>query len=70
MQSLYTLLLAAACYGICYFAFMNLHGIVGMTLRSLVFLLLYVSGTLYLKLSPDIQPVIRTLQKKIGIKKD
>ena len=70
MQSLYTLLLAAACYGVCYFAFMNLHGIIGMMLRSLVFLLLYVTGTLYLKLSPDIQPVIRTLQKKIGIKKD
>lgn len=70
IQSLYTVLLAAACYGLCYFAFINIHGLAGMFLRSIVFILLFTTGGIYLKLSPDIQPVIKTIQKRLGIKKD
>jgi O-antigen/teichoic acid export membrane protein len=67
VQSVYTLLLAAACYGVCYFAYTDMHGIGGMTLRSITFIILYGAGTIALKLSPDIQPVLQTLRKKIGI---
>ncbi len=70
IQSLYTLLLAAACYGLCHYAFMHIHGLAGMFLRSIVFILLFTTGGIYLKLSPDIQPVIKTIQKRLGIKKD
>ena len=66
-QTLYTILLALVCFGICYFAFKNFHGIAGMTLRSIAFISLYTSGTLYLKLSPDIQPVLQTIKKRLGI---
>ncbi len=70
IHSLYTVLLAAACYGICHFAFRNMHGLAGMFTRSLVFILLYVVGITYMKLSPDIRPVILTIKKRLGIKKD
>ena len=67
IQSVYTVLLAAACYGVCYFAYNDMHGIGGMTLRSITFIILYGAGAIALKLSPDIQPVLQTLRKKIGI---
>ena len=70
IQSLYTLLLAVACYAICHFTFINIHGIAGMFLRSISFLLLYSAGTVYMKLSPDIQPVLETIKKRLGIRKD
>jgi O-antigen/teichoic acid export membrane protein len=69
IQSLYTVLLAAACYGICHFAFLNIHGLPGMFLRSIGFILLFGAGGIYMKLSPDIQPVLVTIQKRLGIKK-
>ena len=70
IHSLYTVLLAAACYGICYFAFVNMHGLGGMFIRSIVFILLYAFGIIYMKLSPDIRPVILTIKKRLGMKKD
>ena len=70
MKSLYTVLLGAASYGVCYFAFRNMHGLPGLFCRSSAFILLYACGVIYMKLSPDIQPVIQTIQKKLGIKKN
>jgi len=70
IQSLYTVLLAGACFGICHFAFISIHGLTGMFLRSIVFILLYAAGGIYMKLSPDIQPVILTIKRRLGIKKD
>jgi O-antigen/teichoic acid export membrane protein len=70
IQSLYTVLLAGACYAICHFAFINIQGLAGMFLRSIVFILLYAAGVIYMKLSPDIQPVILTIKRRLGIKKD
>ncbi len=68
IQSLYTVLLAAACYGVTYFAFINVQGITGMFLRSITFLTLYVSGTVWMKLSPDIYPVVQTIKRRMGFK--
>lgn len=68
IKSLYTVLLAAGCYFICYFAFLNIHGLAGMTLRSIAFITLYGTGTLVLQLSPDIQPVLQTIKKRLRIK--
>jgi O-antigen/teichoic acid export membrane protein len=66
-HTIQTLLLAAACYFICHFAFRNMHGLAGMTIRSSVFIILYAAGAIYLKLSPDIQPVLQTIKKRLGI---
>lgn len=68
IQSLYTVLLATACYGICYFVFINVHGLAGIFLRSISFILLYATGTVYMKLTPDIEPVINTIKKRLGMK--
>ncbi len=70
LQSGYTLILAAGCYVVCYFAFMNLHGWMGLILRSMAFVLLYGGAIIYLKLSPDIQPVLMTIRKKMGWRRD
>jgi O-antigen/teichoic acid export membrane protein len=67
-KTIYTLLLAAGCYGICYFVFRNTHGMMGMFLRSTLFIVLYAASVIYLKLSPDIEPVVAALKKRLGIK--
>ncbi len=68
IQSLYTVLLAAACFAVCYFAFDTIHGIPGMLIRSIVFILLYAAGCIYMKLSPDIQSVMLTVRKRLKLK--
>ncbi len=68
IHTLQTLLLAGACYSACHFAFMNIHGWGGMFLRSILFIAIYACGALYMKLSPDIPPVIKALKKRLGIK--
>jgi O-antigen/teichoic acid export membrane protein len=67
IHSLQTILLAAACYGACYFACRDMHGIGGMFVRSLAFIFLYATGTVYMKLTPDIYPVMQTIKKRLGI---
>ncbi|MEQ1677466.1 MAG: lipopolysaccharide biosynthesis protein [Chitinophagaceae bacterium] len=67
-QSLYAVLLAGSCYGLCHFVFINIHGIPGLVLRSIVFIALFGAGAIGMKLSPDIQPVLQTIKKRIGMK--
>jgi hypothetical protein len=64
IKTLYTLLVAGTCWLACYFLFRNMHGIPGIALRSITFILLYAAGTLYMKLSPDIIPVINSIKKR------
>jgi O-antigen/teichoic acid export membrane protein len=68
IHSLHTILLACACYAICHFTFINIHGIGGIFLRSTVFLILYAFGTVFLKLTPDIKPVMDSVKKRLKIK--
>ena len=69
LKTVYTLVLAAISFYTCYLLFKNLHGFAGMIIRSIVFLILFIAGSFMLKLSPDLLPVWKTLQKKLGIKK-
>jgi len=62
-----TLLLAVAGYYFSYILFSHIHGFMAMAMRSLFFLVIYISGTLLLKLSPDVIPVWNTLKKKLVI---
>lgn len=66
IQSLYTVLLAAGVYGICYWGFQAIHGLGGIILRSLAFILLFGAGVLYLKLTPDIAPVWQSIRNKLN----
>lgn len=65
MQTLYTILLAAACFCICYFMLDEMQGFPGLFIRSLLFIALYATGVIYLRLSPDLKPVMETIRKRI-----
>jgi hypothetical protein len=61
------MLLALSAYLISYLLFRHIHGFAAMALRSISFLILYISGVLLLKISPDVIPVWNTLKKKLTI---
>jgi O-antigen/teichoic acid export membrane protein len=63
----YVLLHALVCYGICYLLFRHMHDFGGMVLRSVVFILLFTISAFYFKLSPDIEPIWKTVRKRIRI---
>ncbi len=67
IQSAYTVLLAAVCYTISYFAFTQVHGFIGLVARSAAFILLYGGMLIYFRLSPDIMPVINTIKKRLRL---
>jgi O-antigen/teichoic acid export membrane protein len=69
IKTVYVILLGTTTYYCCYFLFNSMHGFMGMVTRSTVYLVLFITGTLLLKLSPDIMPVWQTFTKKLGIKK-
>jgi O-antigen/teichoic acid export membrane protein len=68
LQTVYTILIAAAGFSICYFTFRNIHGIEGLLLRSFVFCVMFGAGVIYTNLSPDVKPVWNTIKRRIGIK--
>jgi O-antigen/teichoic acid export membrane protein len=69
MKSVYTLLLAAACFAICYFSLSGIHGLAGIFLRSVAFILLFGTGVTALKLSPDVHAVIVAIKNRLGFNK-
>jgi len=68
LQTVYSLLLAAGCYAICFLLFNSHQGFGWIILRSGVFVLLYATGVLYLKLSPDVLPVWNTIKTRLKLK--
>jgi O-antigen/teichoic acid export membrane protein len=68
IQTIYTILLAGACFAVCYFLFMNVHGLPGLLLRSIAFCILYGTGSVYFQLTPDIAPIWNTIKKRMGFK--
>jgi O-antigen/teichoic acid export membrane protein len=67
-KTVYAILLGTGCYIICYLLFHNYQGIGWIFLRSSVFLLLFVTGVLLLKLSPDVLPVWESVRKRLRSK--
>jgi O-antigen/teichoic acid export membrane protein len=70
IKTVYTILLGVGSFYCCFFLFNNMHGFLGMLIRSMVFLVLYIAGTKWLNLSPDLKPVWQAFQKRLGIKKE
>jgi O-antigen/teichoic acid export membrane protein len=66
-KSLYTVLLAAGGYFICYFFFDDKRGIEWIVIRSFLFCLLFAAGMISLKLTPDLKPVLATIRKRSGL---
>ena len=66
-RTLYVVVHGLACYVVCYFLFRHMHDFGGLVLRSAVFVVLFGTTAYFLKMSPDIEPVVKSLRKKIGI---
>ncbi|HVU56217.1 MAG TPA: polysaccharide biosynthesis C-terminal domain-containing protein [Puia sp.] len=69
LKSLYTLLLAALGYFICYFLFDAYQGFLWLVARSVVFIGFFGAGVLLLRLSDDVLPVWATIKKRLGLAK-
>jgi O-antigen/teichoic acid export membrane protein len=67
IKSLLAIVLALACYGICYFLLNDKPGIQWLAIRSLLFIGLFFAGTYWLNLTPDLKIVLGNLKKRIGI---
>ncbi len=68
-ESLYTLLLGAAAYSLCYLLFSQQQGLIWILVRSLVFAACFIGGTVMLHLSPDIRPIWHSMMKRSGVRK-
>ena len=66
LKALYTILLGAASYFICYRLFDDKSGFGWIVLRSTVFITIYAVGMFTLRLTPDAIPVLVTVKKKLG----
>ncbi|HTM93637.1 MAG TPA: polysaccharide biosynthesis C-terminal domain-containing protein, partial [Flavisolibacter sp.] len=66
-KSVYTILLAAATYYLCFWLFNDQTGFGWIVLRSTVFVSLFGTGMFLLKLTPDALPVLLTLKKKLRL---
>jgi hypothetical protein len=61
------LLAAAGCFATCYFLFRDQTGLLWIALRSFTYITLFVLLIVYLKLTPDLKPVLATVRKRLGI---
>lgn len=67
LKTIYAILLAISCYFICYYAFISLHGFLGIIIKTIVFTALYGGSIIYFDLSPDVLPVWKTLSKRLKL---
>jgi O-antigen/teichoic acid export membrane protein len=67
VKTLYTLLLGGVCFLLTHWLFSGQQGMGWIVLRSAVFGLLYISGIVYLNLSPDVLPVWNSIRKRIRL---
>jgi hypothetical protein len=65
IKSLYAVLLAGACYAICYLLLNDRTGIGWLIVRSLLFISLFFAGTYWLKLTPDLKIVLQSLKDRV-----
>lgn len=68
MRTLYTLVLGGAGWWVTQALFAGERGILGIVVRSTVFLGLYGAGVLGLRLSEDINPIWNTVKKRLGMR--
>ncbi|MBB1284159.1 polysaccharide biosynthesis C-terminal domain-containing protein [Flavisolibacter sp. BT320] len=66
-KTLYTLLMAGACFLLAYLPFRDFTGLHWLVIRSLVFLIPFAFFTVLWKLSEDVNPIWQTLKKRIKL---
>jgi O-antigen/teichoic acid export membrane protein len=65
IKTAYAVILAIVAYYTTDYFFRDMAGIGWIVIRSLVFVTIYATGALAMKLSPDIIPVLQTMRKKL-----
>jgi O-antigen/teichoic acid export membrane protein len=68
-NTLYTLLLGFGGWFVCYYLFDAYQGFLWLVARSVLFLAIFGTGVLTLRLSDDILPVWQTVKKRLGLVK-
>lgn len=66
--TLQALLLAGLAFLVSYLLFQNMNGFVGLVVRSIVFCALYAGGTILFRITPDAEPVVAAIRKRINFK--
>jgi O-antigen/teichoic acid export membrane protein len=66
IKSLYTVLLGIICYAVCYYLLRSYAGWPGIFARSILFMVLYGTGVIYLKLTPDFFHVVASVRKRFA----
>ncbi|MEA3426965.1 MAG: oligosaccharide flippase family protein [Bacteroidota bacterium] len=66
LKTLYSLLLAIAAYGFCYWLMKDIHGWTGLFLRGISFSAIMIGGIFYFQLTPDAGQLYAVLLKKVN----
>ncbi|MBS1932479.1 MAG: polysaccharide biosynthesis C-terminal domain-containing protein [Bacteroidetes bacterium] len=69
-KTFFTLIIGFTGYLICYFLFHQHEGFLWIVLRSLVFIVFYLSVIIFFNLSPDLLPVWATIKKRLGVRSE
>ncbi|HUR10957.1 MAG TPA: hypothetical protein VM012_06290, partial [Flavitalea sp.] len=64
-NTLYTVLLGMTAFVVAFYPFHQYIGFLYIMLRSITFIIIYLSGVLYFKLTPDLLPVLVAVKNKI-----
>jgi O-antigen/teichoic acid export membrane protein len=65
--TLFVILHSTACFTLVYFLFRDFTGWLSIMLRTATFITLFIATALYFRLSPDLQPVMASLRKRLRI---
>ncbi len=68
VKSIYVIILTIIVFLVCYYIFPQQASFINLSLRTIVFTVVFMSIAIWLRVSPDMIPVINTVLKKIGIK--
>lgn len=69
IKTLEILIISVVIYLISYFSFSNFHGLWAMIVRSILFIILFITVIYKRNISPDFLPIIETALKRVGFKK-
>ncbi len=68
LQTVWVIVQGAFCFAIVYFLFKSSINWIGIVARTFTFVLLFVSTAFYFKLSPDIEPVLQSIKKRLRLR--
>lgn len=68
INSFWAVVTGVGCYYFAYYLSFNLTGLAGIILKSGIFSIAFITITWIFKLTPDFEPVLDTLKKRLGIK--